>query len=149
MARHHNGDIRVTSTPGEGSTFYMALPEVEPHVLVVDNDEEIRESARLLLERAGAVIHETTTISEAVAHIKKHGHPHLLITEACSPDMGGVDILKLLKTVMDGDLCPIIVLSGDDGEDIREQCLGLGASDFTQKPIQPQDFMPRVRQFIA
>lgn len=145
----HKGDILVESEEGKGSTFRTPLPTVQPKVLLVDDSADIRMYVRAMLDSEGAKVTEAANGREALEHIDKNGQPHLIITDIDMPEMDGVELLKKLKTTMGDDLVPVMVLTGMEDESLRDQCLGIGAADFSRKPIAPEDFMPRVRHFIG
>lgn len=149
IVQAHDGDIRVESTEGEGSTFFADLPLIVPTVLVVDDEESIRALIRTYLMQEGAVVEEAENGRVAMDYINQNKAPHLVITDINMPEMDGLELLSTIKKRPELETVPVLVLTGSVAEGDRDRCLALGAADFTQKPIVLEDFMPRVRHFIG
>jgi signal transduction histidine kinase len=143
------GLLSVESEEGKGSTFYAALPSVEPRVLVVDDDPVFRRMLGLTLRGIGIEPAIVGNGQEAVDHLAEHGLPHLIVTDVNMPVMDGLRLLRTLKRDARTDRVPIIVVTADANLEIRREVLGLEADDFTVKPLQVEDFIPRVRRFVG
>lgn len=143
------GLLSVESEEGQGSTFYAALPPVEPRVLVVDDDPVFRRMMVLTLRGIGIEPATAENGQDALDHIAEHGLPHLIVTDVNMPRMDGLELLRTLKRDGRTDHVPIIVITGDSKLETRREVLGLEADDFTVKPLAVEDFIPRVRRFVG
>ena len=145
----HNGDILVHSQKDKGSVFSAVLPAVSPTVLVVEDNKTVRSIVRDLLVHIGAEVIAVENGKQALEHILEKAPIDLIITDVRMPEMDGIQLLKELQKIERLERCPVIVLTGSDDKETKEQCLALGASDYTIKPIVQDDFIVRIRHFIG
>ncbi|MBF0292039.1 MAG: response regulator [Nitrospinae bacterium] len=143
----HGGDITVESAPGEGSVFYAELPHVRPVALIVDDEVTARMLVRTLLERIGVGAIEVSDGKQALYAIKER-RPHIIITDIDMPVMDGYDLLDRLKKDTETSGIPVIVMTAHNRE-MREKALRCGADDFVSKPIDLDDFIPRISRFVG
>ena len=111
-------------------------------VYVVDADESVRRSLRLLMETLGMDV-ETFACAEDFLDRLDLDRPGCLITEVGLPGMSGIDLQQHLK---DQGMClPVIVLASD--AEVRQVVIAihLGAIDFIEKPFVDQVLLARVR----
>lgn len=113
----------------------------EPAILVVDDDEGIRESLSRELRAAG---YDTITAIDGHSGLAafRVNLPDILLTDLAMP---GADGFRLIAEIRRFSRTPIIVLSvrGSDAEKIR--ALDLGADDFVTKPFSVPELLARVR----
>lgn len=145
----HDGDILVASEPDRGSTFLAHLPEVKPRVLVVDDEPMFRTILSMHLKSIGAEVVLAENGLEAMDLVHKEGGFHLILSDIVMPGMDGFGVLDAVRKLPGPELIPVIVVTGDDKISTREKALGMGAADFTVKPIVPHEFIPRVRRIIG
>lgn len=143
------GSLEVSSVEGEGSLFKVVLPTVAPKVLVVEDDLVIRQLVKMLLLAIDVEVTEVENGSEALELIERGYTPHLILTDILMPKMSGFEMLKILKSESATQAIPVIMITGDDNIETRNEALRLGALDYTVKPINISDFLPRVRRVIA
>jgi len=109
-----------------------------PHILVVDDDPDMRAYLRGFLEGRG---YETATISnaeEAVADFSQR-RPAAVILDVVMPGMDGLAALAAFKKI-DRDV-PVILLSGQGRTATVVQAMKLGAADFVSKPFDEPDLV--------
>lgn len=70
--------------------------------------------------------------------------PDIIITDYNTPQLNGLDFLKQLKSSGFFSSIPVIMLSGEEGSDIRVKCLSAGADDYIVKPFNPQELEIRI-----
>jgi signal transduction histidine kinase len=143
----HGGELTVESAPGKGSVFCAKLPHVTPLALVVDDDPDMLLILRIHLEKIGADVIEALDGEKALSAMKDR-LPHIVITDIMMPGMDGFTLLDRIKQNSQTSGIPVIVITSADGE-IRGDAFRHGADDFVSKPIDPQDFIPRVRRFVG
>jgi len=102
-------------------------------VLLVDDDEVVREVLRALLTKNGYQVDTAVNGKEALAKAGGGFFDHI-ITDLSMPVMGGLDLLRALKE-MDTDAIRTVI-SGKTEFSSVSQAFKLGASDFIAKPFQ-------------
>lgn len=149
----HGGSITFESEPGAGSTFYMTLPEVKPVILVVDDDPVVRFSIEKYLEELDVKIIEAQDGVSALESLKT-ATPDLVITDVNMPRMGGIELVRKLKSSPKTSGIPILAITGEDrmmvtDMDVRSYMFRIGCDDFANKPFERKDILPRVQKLIG
>ncbi|MDD5761528.1 MAG: ATP-binding protein [bacterium] len=163
------GHIRLRSAPGSGTTFEIYLPvggtTVEPEetvaiteelhatscggetVLVVEDEESVRELVMEGLERDGYSILSAGDGNEAIAAAGRHeGTIDLLLTDLVMPGMNGLELARHLMPLRPA--MKVICMSGHSEEAIeRFQEMGSRAT-FLQKPVTPSIISRKVREAL-
>ena len=103
------------------------------HVLVVDDEPDIRELVKDILEDEGfrvTAVADGTGARDAL----RAGRPDLILLDIWMPDVDGI---TLLKEWSEGDQlpCPVIVMSGHGNVETAVEATRLGAYDFLEKPL--------------
>ncbi len=109
---------------------------VAAHILVADDDENIRQALHLLLKKEGYSTEAASTPEEVIAALKRQGHSLLLIDLNFQRDTtSGAEGLSLLPKIraLDPDL-PIVVMTGWASIELAVEAIRRGASDFIEKP---------------
>lgn len=119
-------------------------------MLVVDDDEDVRTSVAWALEADGF---DVTAVDNGLAAlgIIETSRPSLVVLDLSLPGLGGLDLLRRIRSDEDRSGCvalPIIVLSGRDGETDRIVGLDLGADDYLVKPFSPGELAARARSVL-
>jgi two-component system nitrogen regulation response regulator NtrX len=104
----------------------------EPVVLIVDDEEGIRESLTGILEDEGYAVVTSSTGEEALKASKEH-NPDLILLDVWLPGIDGIQTLKELKDAKP-DL-PVIMISGHANIDLAVNATRIGAYDFLEKPL--------------
>lgn len=114
------------------------------HILVVDDDDRLRELLKEFLSRAG---HRVTTAAHAAAarRMLELLDFDLLIVDVMMP---GEDGFSLTRHVRETSAKPVLILTarGDPGD--RIEGLSLGADDYLAKPFEPQELLLRVAAIL-
>jgi PAS domain S-box-containing protein len=147
IIKAHGGEITVESAPGKGTVFCVMLPYVRPIALVVDDEPMALLIVRSHLERIGIEVTEAVSGERALSAIKER-RPHIVITDLSMPVMDGFDLLDRLKKDGATRDIPVIMMTSADGA-ARDKAFRHGADDFVKKPIEAEDFVPRVRRFVG
>lgn len=111
-------------------------------VLVVDDEEEIRNLIEIYLKNEGYNVFLAEDGISALNIIKEHPEIKLIILDIMLPDIDGINICKSIRKFSD---IPIIMLSAK-GED-NDKILGIlsGSDDYMSKPFNPLELMVRVK----
>ena len=100
-----------------------------PHLLVVEDDEDVADCLRLGLDRKGFAVDLALTAS---AEFLKGRLPDVILLDVDLPDLSGLELCRQLKAGPPTAHIPIVFCSGND--DARTRALLLGAADFFEKP---------------
>jgi CheY-like chemotaxis protein len=168
IIRKHGGKIRATSTLGKGSTFHISLPASEQdvvpaassrkamslgsgRVLVMDDEEDIREITRDILEELGYSVESVENGTEAVDLYRKRkeeGAPFsAVILDLTIPGgVGGKEAIEQLLRI-DPDI-KAIVSSGYSTDPIMANYRDYGFSAVLSKPYLPQDISKVLQEVL-
>ena len=116
----------------------------KPIILVVDDEETIREVVCRYLEREGYAARQAADGYEAL-DIIRHDQPALIVLDLMLP---GIDGLTLTQHLRQDHQIPIIMLTAKSEANDRIRGLDLGADDYITKPFNPQEVVSRVRAVL-
>ena len=164
IVEQHGGFICCDSNSGQGTTFKIYLPVAEAAkfaavpaktqplggtetILLVDDEEFVRDFASRFLERAGyRVITAEDALSALDLYGKERSDISLVILDLIMPKMGGRHCLdELLK--IDPTL-KVIIASGHSDADNREQLVWAGARGFVAKPFKMRELLGALRDVL-
>lgn len=143
----HGGEIKIESSPGEGTTFHVIMPHVRPRILIVDDEKHIIDIIKEILKAVDADFIEALDGRSALKIIEENP-PHLILLDIILPDMSGLDLLKELKSREEEEDIPVIVITGAPNFDDQGNIFHFGAADFIRKPFDHDDLIQRVNRFI-
>ena len=113
-------------------------------ILIVDDEETIREVMRRYLEVEGFLVKEAADGFEALDLIRSFS-PDLIILDLMLP---GIDGLSLTQHIRQDRQIPILMLTAKGEASDRIRGLDLGADDYVAKPFSPQEVVSRVRAIL-
>jgi two-component system KDP operon response regulator KdpE len=114
------------------------------HVLIIEDEKEIRRFVRMALQTEGLEVHEADTFHRGLIDAGTR-HPDLIILDLGLPDGDGVD---LIRDVRSWSQVPIIVLSARNAEAAKILALDTGADDYLAKPFGTGELLARVRALL-
>ncbi len=115
-------------------------------VLVVDDDETMREVLTIRLEDWGYEVNTAADASEARAAIEDH-QPSVVLADIVLPGMSGLDLLRHLKA--DDPERPVILMTGHGTVDLAVEAMKQGAEDFLTKPIETDKLQAVLKAVLA
>ena len=115
-----------------------------PHILVVDDDHEIRDLLARFLERSGLRVSVARDGREA-RRLWGQGHYHLVVLDLMLPGEGGLDLARWLRGQAN---VPIVMLTAMGEEIDRIIGLEMGADDYLAKPFNPRELLARIRAVL-
>ncbi|GGC58824.1 DNA-binding response regulator [Siccirubricoccus deserti] len=122
--------------------------EPQPHILVVDDDREIRDLLSKFLERQGMRVSAARDAKEA-RKLWPLGRYHLVVLDLMLPGESGLDFAKWLRSQGPGEGgVPIVMLTAMSEETDRIVGLELGADDYLGKPFNPRELLARIRAVL-
>lgn len=114
-------------------------------VLVVDDDEGIREYVGALLERLGLEVHAVEDGEQGLRALGET-RPDLVLLDVAMPGASGLDLLRQIKG-RQHDL-PVVMLSGQGEAAQVVESIRSGAEDFLAKPFEPEQLEQAVSRAL-
>ena len=115
-------------------------------ILIVDDEPNVRLNYRITLELEGYQVDETGLGTEALKKVKVDKFD-LVILDMRMPRMGGLDLLAAMRAQR--VTAPAIIITAFSDVPNAVRAIQLGASDFLQKPLRPEDLRRVVQEVIA
>jgi two-component system cell cycle sensor histidine kinase/response regulator CckA len=165
ILRSHKGAVQIESEPGKGSTFRVFIPSalatghpaapltrVRPQgdgtILVVDDEEIVRETAKVILERSGYRVLLASGGEEALS-LFLSGRPEiaLVLLDLSMPGMDGRQVMRQIRTY--GIDVPIAICSGYSETEVCTEFAGLDIAGIVQKPFAARQLTMRVGAILS
>jgi DNA-binding response OmpR family regulator len=115
-------------------------------ILIVDDEPNVRLNYRITLELEGYQVDETGLSTEALKKVKVDKFD-LVILDMRMPRMGGLDLLAAMRAQR--VMTPAIIITAFSDVPNAVRAIQLGASDFLQKPLRPEDLRRVVDEVLA
>jgi len=116
------------------------------HLLVVDDDDRIRDLLREYLARAGFRVTTAPDAAKA-ARLMETFDFDLIVLDVMMPGEDGFSFTKRLRA-RSGDRTPVLLLTARGGSEDRIEGLSLGADDYLAKPFEPQELLLRIEAIL-
>ena len=117
-----------------------------PVVLIVDDDERIREFVRVNLEMDGYVVREAADAEQGLAVLDEES-PDLILLDVMMPGVDGWEMLRRVHERHGVGSIPVVMFSGQV-ESTNEDAVARGAQGFLGKPFNPQDLIARTKELL-
>src|SRR3984893_5320365 len=110
-------------------------------ILVVDDDQELSDGLRLVLERKGYRVLQARDGQQGKQLVYQH-HPDLVILDMMMPRMGGYPVLEHFRGKTDAP--PIIMITANEGSRHKAYAEYLGVVDYVRKPFAMERLLESV-----
>ena len=132
---------------GEGDAPSDRVDERQ-RILVVDDDPVTRELAVGVLKASGFNVDQATDGQAALDMLAHDSRYSLMTLDLSMPRMGGLDVLRQMRSEAVTSGLPIVVLTGTEGEEMEISLMNEGADDYLRKPLDPARLVARIRAVL-
>jgi DNA-binding response OmpR family regulator len=129
------------------SSEHSHTVEYSGRVVVVDDNDGLRQMLSLALETAGFKVIEARTLLDLQRHLA-HTRPDALVIDLQRAEADGLHLLQRMRARQSLREVPILFLSGSDAEDFRLQAMTAGADWFGLRPLGMIELQNRVAELI-
>ena len=169
IVRQSGGWIDAWSEVGRGSSFKIYMPRIDvgpatpkpeamvnqgslrghgETVLVVEDQEAVRELTKTVLEAYGYHVFEATNGDEALAFVQQHPDEiHLLLTDVILPGMNGKDLSERLRRLRPN--LKVLFTSGHTAEVVGRRGVAERDLAYLPKPVSPETLVAKVRDVLG
>jgi PAS domain S-box-containing protein len=163
-------DLKLESTPGEGSCFsfhlHLSLSDASatsatepgsrrdspvayaaPHILVVEDNADSRELLRQLLETLGCRVDMAADGVEALAWVER-SVPELIIMDWRMPVMDGLEATRRIRQLPLARQPKVLMLTASAFEDDRQQAIDAGVDAYLRKPLEDAELFAAIEQHL-
>ena len=116
-------------------------------IVIVDDDDGIRELVGDLLEFENFKVIKCANTDDGYKKILKY-KPDLIFLDVKMPQIGGIELCRILRQEQTTKNIPIIMLTVESTEHDKVTGLGVGADDYITKPFSNQELIARVRAIL-
>jgi DNA-binding response OmpR family regulator len=116
--------------------------------LVVEDDEQIAQVLRFILEREGFEVHAAADGRAAQALIDTLAPPAIVTLDVMLPHADGYELLARIRARAGWEQVPVVLLTARSQEKDIVRALDGGASDYLVKPFKPDELRARVRRLL-
>ena len=120
---------------------------IEKHILIVDDELEIRKIIQEILKDEGYSTSTASSAKEARAEVKNK-KPDLVFLDIWMPEEDGISLLKDWTSQPETDF-PVIMISGHATIETAIEATKLGAKDFIEKPVSIEKLLASAQEFLA
>lgn len=125
----------------------MTSPTPRARVLIVDDDEVVRETIRDSVEHLGYATRQAGSAEEAL-ELLAHQLPDLILLDVRMPGITGIELCRQLKADQGTRLIPVVLLTAQGELDTRVAGLEAGADDYFTKPVHLRELGARLRALL-
>ncbi len=120
---------------------------IENKIVIVDDEENIRELVGDLLESENFKVIKCADTDEGYKRILK-SKPDLVILDVKMPQIGGIELCRLLRENIETRNIPVIMLTVESTETDKVIGFGVGADDYITKPFSNRELVARIRALL-
>jgi excisionase family DNA binding protein len=143
--RYRRGDLDQFLE--RGGTFSPRRAEGRRLILIVDDDDRLREFVRVNLEMEGYAVREASNATEGLAALEDEP-PDLILLDVMMPQVDGWEMLRRVQERHGVGTIPVIMFSGKVDDEALKRATSRGAQGFIGKPFNPQDLIDSTKQLV-
>lgn len=121
------------------------MTDLPTHILIVEDEADIRRFVRLTLESEGHTVHEATTLQRGLIEAGTR-RPDLVVLDLGLPDGDGIDLLRHWRA--QGRDVPVLILTARGTIEDKMAGFQTGTDDYLTKPFDLQELVMRLRALL-
>jgi DNA-binding response OmpR family regulator len=122
----------------------MSPPNAAKRILVVEDEEAIRQTLRYNLTREGYIVSEASTGTEALQAARTE-RPDMILLDVMLPELSGLEVCRVLRQEL---TTPILMLTAKGSELDKVVGLQVGADDYVTKPFSLAELLARIQALL-
>ncbi len=146
------GDESVGSDLGVSTDSYLLqIPTPMTKLMIVDDSSTMRKIIMRVLRQAEIsvdAILEAGNGIEALEQLAANDDIGIILSDVNMPEMNGLELVKKVRETKDSSQLPIIMVTTEGGDAMREQAIGEGANGYICKPFTPDTVSAALEPFI-
>ncbi|HAV61398.1 MAG TPA: DNA-binding response regulator [Verrucomicrobiales bacterium] len=132
----------------KSSTIDTAIKTAPARVLVVDDEEDVRNLVAFNLRAAGMEVLVAENGAEALEQVRNE-RPDLVILDLMLPELDGISVCEMIRKLPESSATPVIMLTAWATNRARFVGLQAGANEYVTKPFSPRELVKRVQTMLA
>ncbi len=121
--------------------------QVGPTILLVDDDDRVRELVRIELERQGYDVREAASADDGLSAIETR-KPDLVLLDVMMPHVDGWEMLRRIQERHGAGAIPVLMFSGQVDEQARRHAASRGARGFVGKPFDLEELVEQTKAIV-
>jgi two-component system, chemotaxis family, chemotaxis protein CheY len=121
-------------------------------LLIVDDSSTMRKIIMRVLRQAEIPVEtiiEASNGVEALEQLTSNPDVNLILSDVNMPEMNGIDLVKRVRETKDRTELPIIMVTTEGGDGMREQAMTNGANGYVCKPFTPETFSEALKPYVG
>ena len=117
-------------------------------ILFVDDSASMRQILKMAIENAG---YEVTTADDGIKGLALADKErfNLIVSDVNMPNMNGIEMLKAIKAGTTNKFTPVVMLTTEAGDDMKQQGKAAGAKVWVVKPFKPDQLLVVIKKLIG
>src|SRR3954468_5037538 len=142
--RYRRGDLddflKRSASPARGEAD-------KPSILIVDDDDRLREFVRVNLEMEGYIVREAASVEQGLAALEEES-PDLILLDVMMPQVDGWEMLRRVQERHGVGAIPVVMFSGKVDDETLADAESRGAQAFIGKPFNPQQLIESTKHLL-
>jgi two-component system chemotaxis response regulator CheY len=121
-------------------------------LMVVDDSSTMRKIIIRVLRQADIAVQTVVEASngvEALAQLASHPDVQLILSDVNMPEMNGIDLVRKVREKHDAAKLPIVIVTTEGGDVMRQLAMDEGANAYVGKPFTPEIIRSTLEPFLA
>jgi len=138
----------INLNPFNPPSSALQADPLQARILIIDDEPVNIKVVKKYLQIAGYQNFITSTDAPKAIELIRTEQPDLVLLDVMMPEVSGLQILEQVRSDSALRYLPVLILTASADATIKQTALGLGATDFLAKPVDPGDLVPRVRNAL-